>query len=143
MKHFRLMVFAAAVISGADKLAAQDKVEATGVRSIIKFEEVIFGHLTELNAKFKLRATEVTFAPQAELGLHHHVGPGIRYVLSGKLTFTEGGISSIYEAGDYFYEAGNIAHTVQNNTESPLRIIFFEVVPTTWERSTVIPPKSY
>jgi hypothetical protein len=28
---------------------------------MIKLEGVIFGHLTELNGKFKLRATEVTF----------------------------------------------------------------------------------
>jgi quercetin dioxygenase-like cupin family protein len=44
------------------------------------------GHLAELNGKFKMRATEVVFAPGADLGVHHHVGPGIRYVVSGTLT---------------------------------------------------------
>jgi hypothetical protein len=43
---------------------------------MIKLEGVIFGHLTELNGKFKLRATEVTFAPEGYLGVHHHVEPG-------------------------------------------------------------------
>jgi quercetin dioxygenase-like cupin family protein len=47
--------------------------------------------MDELNGKFKMRATEVTFAPGAHLVVHHHVGPGVRYVLSGELTFTEGG----------------------------------------------------
>jgi quercetin dioxygenase-like cupin family protein len=60
----------------------REKVEAQGITQTIKLEEVVYGHLTELNGKFKLRATEVTFAPDAYLGAHHHVGPGIRYVLS-------------------------------------------------------------
>jgi hypothetical protein len=35
----------------------------TRFTSVIKLEEVTFGHLTELNGKFKMRATEFTFAP--------------------------------------------------------------------------------
>jgi quercetin dioxygenase-like cupin family protein len=62
-----------------------------GITSVIKIDEVIFGHLTELNGKFKLRATELTFAPDGYVRVHDHVGPGIRYVISGELTFAEGG----------------------------------------------------
>jgi quercetin dioxygenase-like cupin family protein len=142
MNRFRLFLLAA-LLSGADRVAAQDKVEAAGITSVVKLEEVIFGHLHELNSKFKLRATEVTFAPGAHLGVHHHVGPGIRYVLSGTVTFTEGGQATLYQAGEYFYEAGNIAHTAQNKTDSALRILFFEVVPASWGGPTVILPKSY
>src|SRR5215204_946396 len=83
------------VLAGADRLAAQT-VEARGITSEIKLEEVVFGHLAEINGKFKLRATEVTFAPGAYLGVHHHVGPGIRYVLSGEVAFTEGGQTTVY-----------------------------------------------
>jgi hypothetical protein len=36
-----------------------------GITSAVKLEEVVFGHLTELNGKYKMRATEVTFAPGA------------------------------------------------------------------------------
>jgi quercetin dioxygenase-like cupin family protein len=133
----------AALFGGADHVAAQEKVEATGITSAVKLEEVVFGHLHDLNGKFKLRATEVTFAPGAYLGVHHHIGPGIRYVLSGQVTFTEGGRATIYQAGEYFYEAGNIAHTAENKTDSLLRILFVEIVPATWESPTVIPPKSY
>ena len=57
----------------------------------VKIDEVIFGHLTELNGRFKLRATELTFAPDGYVGVHHHIGPGIRYVITGELTFAEGG----------------------------------------------------
>ena len=86
MMRFTLLLFVA-LLAAADHLAAQESVEARGITSTVKLEEVIYGHLTELNGKVKLRATEVTFAPEAYLGVHHHVGPGVRYVLSGGVTF--------------------------------------------------------
>lgn len=136
-------LFFLVLLSAADHSIAQPKVEVKGITSKVKLEEVIFGHLLELNGKFKLRVTEVTFGPEAYIGVHHHVGPGIRYVASGKLTFVEGGKTTIYQTGDYFYETGNIAHTAQNKTKSPLRVIFFEVLPVDWTGPTTIPPKSY
>jgi quercetin dioxygenase-like cupin family protein len=141
MKRFTPLLLVA-LLSGADHSAAQPKVEARGITSKVGIEEVVSGHLAELNGRFKLRATEVTFAPGADLGVHHHVGPGIRYVLSGKVTFTQGGTATTYQAGDYFYESGNIAHTAQNKTKLPLRILFFEVLPADWAGPTVIPPRS-
>jgi quercetin dioxygenase-like cupin family protein len=136
-----ILLLVAMLVGGADRLVAQERVEAHGITQTIKLEEIIYGHIAELNGKFKLRATEVTFAPDAYLGAHHHVGPGIRYVLSGEVTFTEGGQATIYKAGDYFFEAGNIVHTAQNNTTSPLVILFLEVLPKDWSSSTVVPPK--
>jgi len=139
--RFTLLIFIV-LLSGGHRLAAQENVEARGITSVIKLEEVIFGHLAELNGKFKLRATEVTFAPEAYLGVRHHAGPGIRYVLSGEVTFTEGGQATIYKAGDYFFETGNLAHTAQNKTNLPLRILFVEILPKDWAGPTVITPKS-
>ena len=130
------------LLSGVHPLAAQQHVEARGITSTVKLEEIIFGHRVELNGKYKLRATEVTFAPDAYLGVHHHVGPGIRYVISGEVTFTEGGQSTIYKAGEYFFETGNLPHTAQNQTNLPLRILFVEILPKDWAGPTVIPPKS-
>jgi quercetin dioxygenase-like cupin family protein len=140
MTRFTLLLLTVLLVA-AHPMAAQENVEARGITSVIKLEEIIFGHLTELNGKFKLRATELTFAPDAYLGVHHHVGPGIRYVLSGEVTFTEGGQSTIYKTGDYFYEAGNLAHTAQNKTSLPLRILFVEILPKDWATPTVIAPK--
>jgi quercetin dioxygenase-like cupin family protein len=138
--HFTLLLFVV-LLGGADRVAAQPNVEMRGIAATIKLEEVLYGHLAEINGKFKLRATEVTFAPDAYLGVHHHVGPGIRYVLSGEVTFTEGGQTTIYKAGDYFFETGNVAHTAQNKTDLPLRILFVEILPKDWGAPTVIPPK--
>jgi quercetin dioxygenase-like cupin family protein len=121
MRRFTLLLLVA-LLGGTDRLAAQETVETRGITSEIKIDEVIFGHLTELNGKFKLRATELTFAPDGYVGVHHHVGPGIRYVISGELTFAEGGQETIYKAGEYYFETGNLAHTAQKRRHdcSPL-----------------------
>ncbi len=132
-----------ALLGGADHTAAQVKVDARGITSRVRLEEVVSGHLAELNGKFRVRATEVTFAPGAHLGVHHHAGPGVRYVLSGTLTFTQAGKTTIYQAGEYFYESGNIAHTAENRTKQPLRVLFVEILPADWAGATVIPPKAY
>ena len=140
MMRFTLLFFAA-MLSGAARLSAQESVDTRGISSTIKLEEVVYGHLRELNGKFKLRATEVTFVPGGYIGVHHHAGPGIRYVLSGEVAFTEGGQTTIYKAGEYFFETGNLAHTAQNKTNLPLRILFVEILPSDWTGATVVPPK--
>jgi quercetin dioxygenase-like cupin family protein len=121
MARFTLLLFVA-LLGAAGRLAAQESVEMRGITSAVKLEEVVFGHLTERNGKYKMRATEVTFAPGGYLGVHHHVGPGIRYVLSGEVTFTEGGRATVYKAGEYFFETGNLAHTAENKSNMPLRL---------------------
>jgi quercetin dioxygenase-like cupin family protein len=141
MMRFTLL-FLMALLSGADRLAAQEKVEVRGVTSVVKIEEVTFGHLSELNGKFKLRATELTFAPGALIGGHHHVGPGIRYIISGELTFVEGGQSTIYKAGEYYYESGNLAHSAENKANLPLRVLVIEIIPKDWSGPAMIPPRS-
>jgi quercetin dioxygenase-like cupin family protein len=141
MRPFTLLLLVA-LLGGTDRLAAQETVETRGITSELKIEEVLFGHLTELNGKFKLRATELTFAPDGYVGVHHHVGPGIRYVLSGELTFAQGGQETIYKAGDYFFETGNLAHTAQNKTDRPVRVLIVEIVPKDWMAPALIIPKS-
>jgi quercetin dioxygenase-like cupin family protein len=141
MIRFTLLVFIA-LLSAANRVAAQEKVEVRGVTSVVKIEEVTFGHLSELNGKFKLRATEFTFAPGAFIGAHHHEGPGIRYIISGELTFIEGGQSTVYKAGDYYYETGNLAHSAENRTSLPLHVLVMEIIPKDWSGPAMIPPRS-
>ena len=139
--RFTLLLFVA-LLAGASRLGAQETVETRGVTSAIKVEEIIFGHLTELNGKFKLRATELTFAPGGYVGVHHHIGPGIRYIISGELTFTEGGQDTVYKAGEYYFETGNIVHTAHNKTNLPLRVLVVEILPKDWTAPAMIPPRS-
>ena len=61
-------------------------VDKKGSSSTVKFEHLISGHLKDLNDKYKFRVTETTYQPGGYIGEHHHVGPGIRYVVSGELT---------------------------------------------------------
>jgi len=139
----RLWLFVAPVLACiASPAMSQHRVEARGITPSVKLEEAIYGHLNELNGKYKMRATEVTFAPGAFLGVHHHVGPGIRYVLKGELAFTEGGQTTVYKAGDYFFETGNLAHTAENKTGEPLTVLFFEILPRDWGGPTIILPRS-
>jgi len=141
MMRFMLLL-CVALLCGTGRLAAQQTVEMRGITSVVKMEEVTFGHLPELNGKFKLRATEMTFAPGGYIGVHHHAGPGIRYVISGELTFAEGGQETVYKAGEYYYETGNLAHTAENKTNLPLRVLVIEILPKDWTGPAVIPPKS-
>ena len=141
MVRFTLLLFVA-LLGAAGRLAAQESVEMRGITSTVKLEEVVFGHLTELNGTYKMRATEVTFAPGGYLGVHHHVGPGIRCVLSGEVTFTEGGRATVYKAGEYFFETGNLAHTAENKSNMPLRLLFVDLLPKNWAAPTVIAPSA-
>jgi quercetin dioxygenase-like cupin family protein len=122
---------------------AQPGVESHGIASRVKVEEMVAGHLQELNGRFKLRATEVTFEPGGSLGAHHHAGPGIRYVASGEVTFVQAGKAIVYKAGEYFYESGDIVHTAQNRTKAPVRVIFFEILPAQLSGASVIAPKAH
>jgi len=119
MKRFTPMLLVA-LVNIADESPAQPRVETRGITARVKLEEVISGHLGELNGKFKFRVTELTFEPGGYLGEHHHAGPGIRFVAAGKLTFVQAGKVTTYEAGNSFYESGNVVHTAHNKTKSPV-----------------------
>lgn len=141
MKSLKL-VLAVALFAFAGFSMAQEKVDTKKITAKVKLEEVVSGYLTDLNGKYKIRATEVTIAPGGHVGPHHHSGPGIRYVVSGQLTFTQAGKDTIFKAGDFFYESGNVVHTADNKSGAPIRVIFFEVLPADWSGgSSFIPSK--
>jgi len=123
--------------------SAYAQVPSQGVSSTVKLEETVYGHLEELNGKYKFRASEVTIAPGGKLGPHHHAGPGMRYVAAGELTFIEGGKAVVYKTGDFFYESGDIVHTAENKAKAPLRIVFFEILPVSLSGVSVIAPKPH
>jgi quercetin dioxygenase-like cupin family protein len=141
MKPLTLLLFA--LLQFRESAVAQQKVEAVGITPVVKLEEVISGHLNELNGKFKLRVTELTFAPGASLGEHHHAGPGIRLVLAGELTFVQAGKAIVYRTGEYFFESGNVVHTARNATKAPVRVAFFEILPAQSSGPSLIPPRAY
>jgi quercetin dioxygenase-like cupin family protein len=64
------------------------KVDTKGVTTKILYEAPINGgHLPKLNAKYKLRVTEITIARGGYVGDHNHVGPGIRQMTVGEMEY--------------------------------------------------------
>ena len=120
-------------------LAEPAGVVKKGQNAKIKIKQDISGHLSELNGRYKLRATEVTFDPGGYIGPHHHVGPGIRCVTAGQLTYVESGKTNVYGPGDCFFESGAISHTATNKTDKPVVLLNFEVLPADFSGPTAIP----
>jgi quercetin dioxygenase-like cupin family protein len=121
---------------------AQDKVDKKNSESKIKLEQLISGHLQELNGKYKMRVTETTYLPEGYIGNHQHSGPGIRYILSGELVYVQSDTAKIYKAGDCFFEPGDITHHAYNKTKEPVVILNVDILPADWEGATAIPPVS-
>lgn len=145
MKRLTLLLFAvlfAIVGYVVGYSSAQQQVERKGVTSTVKFEGTDFGYLSELNGKYKLRVTETIIEPGGYVGEHNHVGPGIRYLVSGELTFVEQGKTRTYKAGDYFYETGGITNRASSTGSSPVVNLIFEILPVDWKGGSAVPQKS-
>ena len=118
------------------------KVETKGLAANIKFASVLSGYLTELNGKYKLRVTELTLEPGGHIGEHNHVGPGIRLVTSGYMTYVMPDKTIIYGPGDYFFESGDVSHEVYNKANMPVQHVLFEILPADLKGPSLMLPKS-
>ncbi len=137
------LVLFVALLTVTGHSGAQQQLERKGLTAKVNYEHVISGHLAELNGKYKLRINEVTIQPGGYAGEHQHVGPGIRYVVSGELTLVEhGGKTTTYKTGDYFFESGDVTHAAYNKTQSPVKLIQYEILPADWKGGSGVPPKS-
>jgi quercetin dioxygenase-like cupin family protein len=127
-----------------DKATAQAggtpvKVDTKGLVAKIKFEAPIGGFLKEINGKYKLRVTELTLAPGGHVGEHNHVGPGIRQVTSGSMTYVLPKETIVYGPGEFFFETGDVNHTVFNKTDAPMVHVLFEILPVEHSGASLIP----
>jgi quercetin dioxygenase-like cupin family protein len=117
------------------------KVEMTGMNPKIIQEDVVSGHLAELNGKYKLRVTELTVDPGGYVKEHHHKGPGMRFITSGQMSYVLPDKTIVYGPGDSFYESGDVCHSMQNKGSAPLKFLLFEILPVDLQGSSVMPPK--
>ncbi len=117
------------------------KVDTKGPVAKIKFEAPLAGFLTDLNGKYKLRVTELTLDPGGYVGEHNHLGPGIRQVTSGQMTYVLPDKTVVYGPGDFFFEFGDINHTVFNKTDAPMVHVLFEILPVDCVGPSLIPVK--
>ena len=139
MKPNAPLFLAAALV--APVLAGEDTAQVLkqGQHGTVKLEQVVSGHLNDLNGRYKLRVTEVTYDPAGYIGEHHHVGPGIRCVTVGELTYVQTDKTSVYRSGDCFFESGGVTHTASNRTDRPTVLLNFEVLPADWSGGSAIP----
>lgn len=117
------------------------KVDTKGLTPRIRFEHVVEGYLTEINGKYKLRVTELTLEPGGHVGEHNHVGPGIRLMTLGEMTYVLPTMTHTYRQGDFFFESGDVNHTVYNRTDKPNQHLLFEILPVDLEGPSLIPVK--
>lgn len=136
--RFALLALLCVVFSRANS-AAESEVEKKGQNAKVKIEQVIAGHLAELNGRYKLRVTEVTYEQGGYIGPHHHAGPGIRCVTTGQLTYVQHDMTRLYGPGDCFFESGDISHTATNKTDKPVVLLNFELLPANFTGPTAIP----
>jgi quercetin dioxygenase-like cupin family protein len=129
--------------AGAQSGGSPVKVGTKGLVAKIKFEAPIGGFLNEINGKYKLRVTELTLAPGGYVGEHNHVGPGIRQVTSGYMTYVLPKETIVYAPGDFFFETGDINHTVFNKTDAPMVHVLFEILPVDVSGPSLIPVKHH
>ncbi|OSI35100.1 hypothetical protein BST65_01230 [Bradyrhizobium canariense] len=119
------------------------RVDTKGLVAKIKFEAPLGGFLSEINGKYKLRVTELTRAPGGQVGEHNHVGPGIRQVTSGYMTYVLPNETIVYGPGDFFFETGDVNHTVFNKTDAPMVHVLFEILPVDHSGPSLIPVKHH
>lgn len=137
-----------ALLARAGEASAQTggspvKVDTKGLVAKIKFEAPLSGFLTDINGKYKLRVTELTLAPGGHVGEHNHVGPGIRQVTSGHMTYVLPKETIVYGPGEFFFESGDINHTVFNKTDAPMVHVLFEILPVDLSGPSLIPVKHH
>jgi quercetin dioxygenase-like cupin family protein len=119
------------------------KVDTKGLVAKIKFEAPLAGFLSDINGKYKLRVTELTLAPGGHVGEHNHVGPGIRQVTSGYMTYVLPDKTVVYGPGEFFFESGDINHTVFNKTSEPMVHVLFEILPADLNGPSLIPVRHH
>ncbi len=141
MWYFAAIAFALILLAPTVFAQSPGTLDKKGQGSEIKLEKTVAGPLTELNGKYKFRVSETTYEPGGYIGEHHHAGPGIRLVKSGELTFVHPDKTTIYKAGDYFFETGDVTHKAYNNTKEPVVVVTFELLPVNWSGPSAIPPK--
>jgi quercetin dioxygenase-like cupin family protein len=117
------------------------RVDTKGLAARMRFESPIAGYLTELNGKYKLRVTELTLEPGGHVGEHNHVGPGIRLMTLGEMTYVLPDKTIIYKAGEFFFESGDVNHTVYNKTDAPNQHLLFEILPVDLKGPSLMPVK--
>ncbi len=126
----KLSIFLSILVSCSSPFCyAENKIDLKGFHGKLRAQLHELGYLSELNGKYQIRVTEVTIDPQGYMKDHHHSGPGIRCIVSGELTYVINNEKTVYKTGDCFTERGDITHTSANPKVKPVKLLNFELLP--------------
>src|SRR4029434_10010294 len=117
------------------------RVDTKGLVARSKFASLVQDVLHELNGRYKLRVTELTLEPGGHVGEHNHVGPGIRMMTFGEMTYVLPDKTLTYGPGDFFFESGDVNHTVYNRSDKPNTHLLFESLPADLKGPSLMPVK--
>ena len=125
-------------LSPAD--AQQPSIEMKGFSRKLIAEQIVSGPLTEINGKYKMTVAEFTIAPGGYVGPHLHAGPGFRCLIAGEVTNVEAdGKTTVYRAGQCYWESGDKSHTPQNNGDRMVLGLVIELLPASLTGSSLLP----
>jgi len=79
-----------------------------------------------------LRCDRVDFPPGGIAYTHTHPGPGIRYLLHGRLDVTTVGHSSSYAPGGAWFESGPAPVLAESSQHNPTAFVRVLVLPAEW-----------
>jgi quercetin dioxygenase-like cupin family protein len=57
----------------------------------------------------------------------------------GEMTYVLPHQTLIYKAGDFFFDSGDVNHTVYNKTDRPNQHLLFEILPTDLKGPSLMP----
>jgi quercetin dioxygenase-like cupin family protein len=89
-----------------------------------------------------LRVTELILEPGGYVGEHNHLGPGIRQVTAGNMTYVLPDRTVVYGPEEFFFGSGDVNHTVFNKTDAPMVHLLFEVLPMDCVGPSLVPVKA-
>ncbi len=98
--------------------------EKTGLNRTLLLEKKL--QLPNPNIHAKMIRVEFPFGYKTPW--HTHEGPGPRYVVKGSLKVVDNGKTTLYSAGEVFWETGALM-TVENEGDDKAELIIFELAP--------------
>lgn len=104
------------------------KVESHGV-ALHVLQEAMLDKLHP--GKYRMRATEITVEPGQVLSTSTYPGPSMAYIFEGTVVSMEHGIQNEHRAGEGAAALESGSWRYKNEGDSPLRLVVFELVPST------------
>ena len=110
--------------------ASKPAIPATITKTMFK-EPTVASPLDQIRMVFD-------FAPGAWTPVHKHNGPALVTVLEGEMTLRQGGVDTVFKAGESWTEVAGQVHQAGNLTGAGARVVSNYLVPSGAQVTTVV-----